>query len=417
MTISSRLAANQSDHPGEEPPPKRPRLLGVDAARGIALIGMIAVHVFSLYDEQTDSASWLAAVFSGRAAALFAVMAGVGLALVSGGRRRHQGRQASADRRGIAARAAVIAVVGLTLGLFEVDIAIILVCYALLFVLALPFLTMGIRQLAVFTATWTLLSPAIAYLVRPVLYDAPFTAVLDTDPNWTSLADPVALLSSLFFTGSYPVFQWLSYVLLGVLLGRLALDSLRVQLWLAAGGAAAVAAAQLTSAFLLKGLGGSSALLATDEIDSWSLTDWNNRLLLDLSEVDQTTSGWWLAVDAPHTGTTLDLLNTMGSAAMVLGLCLLLARVAGWGLLALAGPGGMTLTLYSAHVLVMSFVYNPEIPVGEDLLFWGQVIVFTAVGIAYQVSARRGPLEQLAFTASKAGRGPVSLHSPSTDSP
>lgn len=417
MTIPSRLPANQSDHPGEGPPPKRPRLVGVDAARGIALIGMIAIHVLSVYDEQTDTVSWLAAVFSGRASALFAVMAGVGLALVSGGQHRHTGSKASAGRRGIAARAAVIAVVGLTLGLFWVDVAIILVCYSLLFVLALPFLTMGIRQLAVFTAAWTLLSPAIAYLVRPVLYEAPFMAVIDTDPNWTNLADPVALLSSLFFTGPYPVFQWLSYLLLGLLLGRLALDSVRVQLWLAAGGAAVLIAAQLTSAFLLNALGGGSALLATGEIDSWYLADWDNRLLLEVSEVDQTTSPWWLAVDTPHSGTTLDLLNTMGSAAMALGLCLLLARVAGRAMLALAGPGGMTLTLYSVHVLVMSFVFTTDITVGENLLFWSQVLVYTAVGIAYRVSARRGPLEQLAFTASKAGRGPVSLHSPSTGSP
>ncbi|QTG82676.1 heparan-alpha-glucosaminide N-acetyltransferase domain-containing protein [Arthrobacter crystallopoietes] len=417
MTLSSRLPTEQSEGPGDRPPPKTPRLAGVDAARGIAVIGMIAVHVFNLYDEQTGSVSWLAAVFSGRSAALFAVMAGVGLALVSGGRHGHRGRNVSADRRGIAARAGVIAVVGLTLGLLEVDIAIILVCYALLFILALPFITMSIRQLAVFTAAWTLLSPAIAYLVRPLLDEAPFNAFIDTEPNWTNLADPAALLSSLFFTGSYPVFQWLNYVLLGLLLGRLALDSLRVQLWLAAAGATVLVAAQLTSSLLLQGLGGANALLATGETDSGNLVDWNKRLLLDLSDVDQTTSLWWLAVDAPHTGTTLDLLNTMGSAAMVLGLCLLLARVAGRGLLVLSGPGAMTLTLYSAHVLLMSFINGNDTTATESLLFWGQVLLFSAVGLAYGLTARRGPLERLASAVSKAARGPISLHSTFTGSP
>jgi uncharacterized membrane protein len=384
--------------------PARPRLAGVDAARGVALIGMIAVHVFSLYEEETDWVSWLVPVFSGRASALFAVMAGVGLALASGGRNGHSGNRAAADRRSIAVRAGVIAVVGLTLGLVEADIDIILVFYALLFLLALPLLTLDAKRLAILAAAWILLSPPIAYLFRQVLYAAPFPGVLPGDPNWTSLQDPVALLSTLFFTGAYPAFQWLGYLLLGLLLGRLALDSRRIQLWLALTGAAAVAVAQLASAFLLQVLGGARALLATGEIDAWYFQAWDHRLLIDVADVDEGTSGWWLALDTPHSGTTLDLLNTMGSAAMVLGLCLLLARAAdrlrgaGAGrrlLLVLAGPGSMTLSLYTAHILVMGAAYASDAEIGEAPLFWGQVVVFTCAGIAFNLAGRRGPLERL----------------------
>jgi uncharacterized membrane protein len=51
------------------------RLVGVDTARGIALIGMIAVH--SLYESDTaGKATWSFAIFGGRAAATFAVLSG-----------------------------------------------------------------------------------------------------------------------------------------------------------------------------------------------------------------------------------------------------------------------------------------------------------------------------------------------------
>ncbi|XAZ32549.1 hypothetical protein AAHB34_07415 [Paenarthrobacter ureafaciens] len=49
---------------------------------------------------------------------------------------------------------------------------------------------------------------------------------------------PGALLADLFFTGYYPVCQWISYLLLGLLIGRLALSKQRVQVLLLAVGTA-----------------------------------------------------------------------------------------------------------------------------------------------------------------------------------
>jgi uncharacterized membrane protein len=33
--------------------PRRPRLLGIDAARGLALIGLVSAHILPAYDPQT----------------------------------------------------------------------------------------------------------------------------------------------------------------------------------------------------------------------------------------------------------------------------------------------------------------------------------------------------------------------------
>jgi uncharacterized membrane protein len=62
------------------------RIVGLDVARCLALLGMVATHV--LLDRGADgdltSTQWLA---GGRASALFAVLAGASLALMTGGRR------------------------------------------------------------------------------------------------------------------------------------------------------------------------------------------------------------------------------------------------------------------------------------------------------------------------------------------
>src|SRR5690606_17092001 len=56
---------------------KKKRLIGIDAARGLALIGLIAVHI--LPDETAGGDPSLAwTLFSGDSAALFALLAGVG---------------------------------------------------------------------------------------------------------------------------------------------------------------------------------------------------------------------------------------------------------------------------------------------------------------------------------------------------
>ena len=59
------------------------RLVGVDVARCLALLGMVATHVLAERDPDGSltTAQWLA---GGRASALFAVLAGVSLALMTG---------------------------------------------------------------------------------------------------------------------------------------------------------------------------------------------------------------------------------------------------------------------------------------------------------------------------------------------
>src|SRR5215218_7611418 len=78
----------------EEPPPRAPsstgavevtrpaRLIAVDATRGLALLGMMAVHALWAYDDD-GNVTWTYSLAAGRSAATFALLAGVGIAFMT----------------------------------------------------------------------------------------------------------------------------------------------------------------------------------------------------------------------------------------------------------------------------------------------------------------------------------------------
>src|SRR5687768_15879130 len=67
-------------------PDGKARNYGLDLARGLAVIGMILAHVDTPQNLSWSPSSWQALVY-GRSAALFGVLAGVSIALLSGGTR------------------------------------------------------------------------------------------------------------------------------------------------------------------------------------------------------------------------------------------------------------------------------------------------------------------------------------------
>jgi uncharacterized membrane protein len=377
------------------------RLSGIDAARGIALFGMMSTHVFPLYVEGTSQASWIGATFSGRSSALFALVAGIGLALLSGGNRMHDRAGISRDRRGIAARAVVIAMVGLMLGGLETNIAVILFHYGILFLMALPFLGMPLRRLCWWAAGWILLSPVAAFLLRPWIQTTVSPSSADGNPALEHFAQPMTLLADILVTGYYPALQWLSYLLLGILIGRLNLRSLGVQTGLLLAGVGVAGLAKFVSAFLLGPLGGLAVLLETPQ---GQRHDIEAMLPVSLTGIEQTGTWWWLAVSAPHSGTPLDLMHTAGTAAAVVGLCLLVTRRLQWLLLPLSAPGAITLTLYSLHIWIMSIVDQQDFPLDPAPVYWAQAAVFIAVGLVLRKLNARGPLEYVAAGASDVAR-------------
>src|SRR5680860_1181982 len=178
---------------------------------------MIATHILNSTGE--DGITLTQQLAGGRASALFAVLAGVSLSLISGRSNPVTGRERRAVSSGLAIRALVIAAVGLVLGELGSGIAVILTYYGLLFLLGLPFLGLRARPLALLSAAWLIVVPVLSHLLRPHLPDRGYAS-----PHFAALLDPWQLLSELSFTGYYPVVPWLAYLLAGMAIGRLNLS-------------------------------------------------------------------------------------------------------------------------------------------------------------------------------------------------
>lgn len=358
-------------------PRRRPdRLIGVDVARGIALLGMIAVHVLPTQDPD-GSPSWVEDVAGGRSAALFAVLAGVGLALAFGPR-----PSAPRSTGALLIRAAIIGAVGLALGALDSGIAVILAYYAVFFVLVLPWLRAGPRAAVASAAVVALAGPFVSLAVRDELPPRDRAS-----PTFDDLAEPGQLTSELLLTGYYPALLWLAYLLVGLAVGRLALEQSRVAVRLVVGGLVTALAATAVSALLLGPLGGYDELAQVVRLRPGQTVE----QVVDAGRFGNvpTDSAWWLATDAVHTSTPLDLLATTGSALVVLGLALLAARRAATLLLPLAAVGSMPLTLYTAHVLLVGTTDVDD----EQLFYVGQVLVAVVAATLWRRFVGRGPLE------------------------
>ncbi|GAA2128810.1 heparan-alpha-glucosaminide N-acetyltransferase domain-containing protein [Arthrobacter humicola] len=384
------------------------RLAGIDAARGLALLAMMATHVLATFESNAQlTPTWIGLAFSGRASALFAVLAGVGLALSTGKQQPVEGSALWAARRGIALRALVVGTVGLSLGGLDVSIAVILVHYALLFLCVLPFVGLGLNRLLVLATAWILASPVLAYLLRPWLLSADPPLRLGHNPGWEDLATPARLLGDLFLTGYYPVLQWIAYLLVGLAIGRMALSKAATPFLLLAAGTTVAVFAKWLGAVLMEDWGGRQALESQIGDPAYPL---GSLLQVNLAGVDQSGSVWWLATSAPHAGTTLDLLHTSGVAAAVIGVCLLLGRLGEWVeldlLLPLRGIGAMTLTLYTAHLCIMAALHDRPLAPGWTVegVYWAQAVGMLVVGGVFAALIWRGPLEWVSHAANQVGR-------------
>ena len=371
----------------------RSRIVGVDIARFVALVGMMATHV--LPGVQDGEVTLVQQVAGGRSSALFAVLAGVSLVLVAGRRTPLEGRTWWGFFAGVVVRSALIGLVGLGLGELDAGIAVILVYYAVLFLVAAPFLAMPTRLLVATTALWLVAAPVVSHLVRRDLPPTTYGV-----PSFASFDDPLTLVREVLLTGYYPVLTWTVYVLVGVLVARMDLRASRTPYWLLVAGLVAAGNAWAWSTLALERDGVRAELIRTFT-GAGRLDSFDQTLAHGLYGVTPTGSWWWLTVRGPHTGTTFDLLMTAGSAAVVLGLALLVGRAASRTATVLFGGGAMTLTLYSLHVASRTDGWWD----GDDLAtFLGQVLVATVLGAGFAAAGRRGPLEWVVGLLSGAAR-------------
>jgi uncharacterized membrane protein YeiB len=374
-----------------------PRVVGVDVARGLALFGMMATHVLeSSNDDGSPTAATVIA--AGRSAATFALVAGLSVAFLSGGRHGVHGPARTAASAGLAVRALLIGAFGLLLG-YTYTVEVILPFYAIMFLLAIPLLTLRPAVLAALCGALVVLGPVL--LVAAARLGLEYGGRPDPTPV-AVLSDPVGVLGQLFLTGAYPVVVYLAYLLAGLAIGRLDLGSRRVAGWLLGGGIALAVTSQVVSRVLLYPLGGLGRLVAVGEPSA----DRAEAVSSLLWEPDQGSSWWYLAVAGPHAHTPLDMANVLGSAMAVLGAALLLTRVAVLRRLLgpLAAAGAMTLTLYTAHILVLGSGL-----LGDDAaaLYVFLVVASMVFAVLWHRRHSQGPLERPVAAVSARARRAV----------
>ncbi|MEU6799460.1 DUF418 domain-containing protein [Streptomyces neyagawaensis] len=384
------------------------RLVGVDLARALAVFGMFAVHVGPFPDPGGGVGDWFLGLASGRASALFATLAGFSLMLIAGRlepKTRLAGRQARAR---IVIRAVILLVVGTALAMTNFGGAGILNFYAVYFLLALPLLRLRARTLAIVAVALAFVTPQLAYALRAVLTESMVTTI--------DGYDPIARLSGVgvldfFLTGLYPAITWMTFVVTGMALGRLDLSSGTVRR-LAVVGPALIAFGYGVSWLVLRVTGGdrkiTSGMPSPEEFAA--MKDSGGAAVSFDMPVGSGLWGpdaWGLLAAEPHTGSTFDLIGSLGIAITVL-LCLTVALDRLPVLRRLAAPviavGTMSLTLYVGHILViLALPGEPATPpqsasAGLLLAF---VLGATLFAATWSRFFRRGPLEYLLNNATR----------------
>ncbi len=366
------------------PAPAARRLPGVDAVRGIALLGVFVMH-FHLtgwlraggLGEVPVPIEWLQTQTSSRAMSLFVLLAGVSVALMTGGSRLYSGRAGTLARRRIAARAAALFVIGLGIGSFAPSV---LEYYAVLLVFLLAFTTLRARTLGLLAA---LAVPAVTlYAVW----------VLDRHAEWLMTETPNGLellinpdrwgdyLFSLVFTGGgFQTVYGIPLVLAGLALGRLDLRARTVRGGLVVGGTSLALAALLVS------------WLAPMLFPDWALTEHTASNPLQL-----------LRMPGLYAVSAVGIVFMIGVAALLLGvLSALLDRPAArWLLRPLTALGSMTLTWYAGHLAFLSLV-GPQTRFSVAA-FAGFIAIVMVVSVLWLRAFRRGPLEWLVHRISAA---------------
>ncbi len=338
---------------------------------------------------------------SGRSSALFAVLAGVGLALATGGATPPRGLALRQAWAATATRALLLVFVGMIIGALDSGVAVILVYYGALFLLGIPFLGLGPRVLLPLAAVWAVVMPLLSQGLRadgPPSPGAPVTA--------ESFNHPGDLLWQLTLTGYYPALPWLAYMLAGLGLGRLMLASTRVVIPVLLGGAALATATYVISWVWLERGAMERVVDAGTGMHPASRPYAEAGELLNTGFYGTTplTSDWWLVIASPHTATPFDLLHTIGTSAAVLALMLLLARKLATVLSPLAAIGSMTFTLYTTHVILLASALPRELEYAVQI----HIAVAFAIAVPWRRYVGRGPLEALAARLARSARAAVS---------
>ena len=384
------------------------RLHGLDALRALAILGMVYMHVSPSgwltalpFAEKPASLAAVEQVLSGRAMSLFVLLAGISVALMTGGSRPVQGRQLRDARRRLALRAAVLLLISLLIDQFAGLNLSILEFYALWMLLLIPLLRARPRQLLIAAAVAGVALPVFSFVVLNYGREWPISPFNMADTPAVGLGlllqpqDWPAKLKQLLVGGGFQTPYAVPLLLAGLAIGRLDLRDIRVLRRLALAGGALVGLSLIVSRFALGPLGAARALEQMFAAEGPLLQPWVSLLTLPPHQL--------YALSLPMAPLMLGV-----GLLMLAGLQQLLARPRWAALLApLSAAGRLALTWYAAHLIALERIAGE--PPYAFTLFGAMVLVALVVSPLWLRHFPRGPLEWLmhrasTFTRSAGGR-------------
>ena len=344
------------------------RILGYDLARALAICGMILVHFGLVMGGETPTPGWPALILrclDGRPAALFVILAGVGITLRSS-------RAATADdpRRVLVRRGLFLLAVGfVNLTIWPGDI---LRVYGVSLILAAFLLRASGRTLLILAVAFEL---AFIGLFLCVDYERHWDwSTLTYHGLWTR----AGIVRNLFYDGFRPVIPWAGLLVLGMWIGRLDVTRAAVRRRMFACGVGMMLAVEIGSRVIL-----SYALAHRGGVSESNLRDWlETGSMPPLPLFVLTTTGWALAVIA-------------------LGLAVGVRRPQSTAVRALVATGQLALTWYVGHILLGAVLVHfagwhrfDSLP----LSLLAGVSLFTLMVLTSALAKRRwrtGPMEWL----------------------
>jgi uncharacterized membrane protein YeiB len=351
------------------------RIAGFDLARALAIFGMVVVNFsIAVIDYDLQSAAWAEAFAEslyGRAAALFVILAGVGVSLMTRKALEDGDQNALAAKRRLLLKRAIILFV-LGVGWMPIWAADILHFYAIYFLVALWLLNASDRQLWFWACAFMLI---FIGLFLTFDFDAGWDwETLNNLAVWT----PDGFVRNLFFNGFHPVFPWVSFMLIGMWFGRQDVRDpvfrRRVFLWalIIAGGV------ELLSGYLVRTISPQALDVAVGELD-------------------------YILGSGPAPPLPFYMIAASATALVIIVLCIELAERfadSAW-LKPLVSTGQLALTLYLAHVLIgMGLMLGfglIESQTAEFGVYYALVFSVLAVIFSHTWRKRfsRGPLENI----------------------
>ncbi len=378
--------------------PPFPRLWGIDLARFVAIVGMMAAHLVVIRGDT----EWLRGATSGFPSTLFSVLGGFGLVFAA--RRYRFPQQVPGAIAAGVTRGAIIVLIGFMIEFLPPHpIYVILVYYGSALILLAPLIS---------APTWVLGSVGTMLAVA-----GPFIIAAQEHPGRLDYSGVLPLLQSVLIGGTYPAVTWVVYMLVGMILCRWLLSMNKR-------GLARQAALLMILFGTLTGLAAWGAgLLYRTTVQAPSLMSSaglsRSAAMQQLSASGFGTpsaAGWAAVLDlSPHTGSMVDLARTGGISVAIIGLSLLLAS--GFAkpppvLRPAIGVGAAPLTMYTLHLVMTSFTvadaggFSAYADLSQHPLlqhaFFIQLAVLLILGTYFGFAGRRGPLEILVSRAAQA---------------